>query len=123
MHKAVMDMSAHGLIDRLAAASDVELDSLEFGVVKLDRSGHVLAYNHHESEAAGLSRSRVIGRHFFSEVAPCMNNPLVAGRYVDEAELDAEIDYMLALRMKVTAVRLRLLKSVGSAPMFLLVQW
>ena len=102
-----------------------ELDDLQFGVIGFDRDTTVQVYNDHETEAAGLGRGRVVGRPFFSEVAPCMNNYLVAQRFKDahasSAALDETIDYVLTLRMRPTRVKLRLLSSPDSPLSYVLV--
>lgn len=106
---AFHDRDALAALDRLDAAG---LDALPFGVIRMDCTGIVTGYNAAESRLAGLSPSRVIGRHFFRHVAPCCDNAVVAGRYA-AAELDVEVDYVFTLRMRPTPVRLRLLKSAG----------
>lgn len=117
-----MDFSQPELMTVLDAASAGELDALAFGVVRLDGQGRVTAYNRYESESAGLPPTRVLGRHFFTEVAPCMNNALVAGRYATERALDAELDYVFTLRLKPERVRLRLLQDPHSPLSYLLVR-
>lgn len=109
-------------IAALDGATEAELDRLPFGVIRLDRSGRVLAYNRYESEAAGLSPARVLGRHFFTEVAPCMDTPQVAGRLAGDAALDLTLDHVFTLRLRPEPVRLRLLKSPQAAAVYLLVQ-
>jgi photoactive yellow protein len=119
-HKLVFDTADAGsLLDRLDHA---ELEALPFGVIQMDRSGTVLQYNATESRYSGLSRERVLGRHFFREVAPCSNNHRVAGRYA-LPELDETVEYTFALRMKPVPVTLRMLKPPLGAQMYLLVQW
>jgi photoactive yellow protein len=122
MLKTVMDMTEPALIERLAVATDPELDALDFGVIKLDRDGRVLAYNAYEQSATGLSRERVLGRPFFSEIGPCMNNALVAGRLEQQDELDVMLDYLFTLHMRPTPVRLRLLKTARMTARFVLVR-
>ena len=107
---------------KLDAMSPQALDELTFGVVRMRRDGEVVAYNLLESQMAGLSRERVLARNFFSEVAPCTNNYLIAERFISEPELDATLDYVFTLRMKPTPVKLRLLKSVSADHMYLLVK-
>jgi photoactive yellow protein len=107
---------------QLADLDDTELDALPFGVVEMDRSGSVLRYNAAESQHSGLSRDRVVGRHFFRDVAPCSNNHRVAGRF-EQAELDETIGYTFALRMKPVPVTLRMLKPAQGTRMYLLVKW
>ncbi|MBW4036827.1 MAG: phosphonate transporter [Proteobacteria bacterium] len=109
-------------IDDLEDLDKASLDSLTFGVIGLDRDDMALIYNRTESQAAGLSPEQVIGTPFFLTTAPCMNNFLVAQRFVDEPELDSIIDYVLTLRMRPTPVRLRLLQSLTSMHRYILVQ-
>jgi len=103
-----------------------ELDELDFGVIGFDAAGIVRAYNRHECEAAGLGAARVLGRGLFVEVAPCMNNFMVAHRFHDarngQTALDTTIDYVLTLRMRPTRVRLRLIAAPGAALSFVLVR-
>jgi len=108
---------------QLEAMSPQGLNALAFGAVRMRADGEVVAYTARESGMAGLSKERVLGRNFFSAVAPCSNNYLVAQRFLGEPELDATLDYVFTLRMKPTPVTLRLLKSAAAADyMYLLVQ-
>jgi photoactive yellow protein len=113
---------ARGLLRDLEGADDAALDQAPFGVIAMARDGVVTSYNAFESRLAGLSPGRVIGRHFFSAVAPCTNNFMVAQRFADEDELDASLDYVFTLRMKPTPVRLRLLKNTEARRMYIVVQ-
>ncbi|CAH2602526.1 Phosphonate transporter [Rhodovastum atsumiense] len=110
------------LHDWLHASSTQAIDALPFGVVGMVPDGIVAIYNKAESSIAGLTPDRVIGRHFFSSVAPCTNNHMVAGRFDSEPEIDDTIDYVFTLRMRSTPVRLRLLKHPGCQYMYLAVE-
>ena len=109
-------------IEQLAQTAPACLDELTFGVIGFNSHGKVEVYNRTESNFAGLSMARVIGRHFFAEVGICMNNYLVAQRFEDEPMIDATIDYVLTLRMRPTPVKLRLLKRPGAALSYILVE-
>ena len=115
-----------GLLAVLARLSDAELDVLDFGAIGFDAESVVRRYSAFESRMSGLSISRVVGQPFFTIVAPCMNNYLVAQRFEDAAadggELDATIDYVLTLRMRPVKVKLRLLAAPGAAHRYVLVQ-
>ena len=117
-----MQFNAQDLHDQLLAASDVTLQSLDFGVIGMGDTHRVVFYNDAEAAAAGLSAERVLGRHFFTEVAPCTNNFMVAQRFEGEPTFDATIAYVFTLRMRPTPVALRLLQREGAARQFLLVQ-
>jgi photoactive yellow protein len=110
------------LLEWLEAADDAALDAAPFGVVVMTEDGVVTSYNAAESRLAGLAPAKVVGRHFFSAVAPCTNNFMVAHRFEMEPVLDAIIDYVFTLRMKPTKVKLRLLKQPGRRRMYLLVE-
>lgn len=109
-------------IDWLESASAEDLDELPFGVVAMSLEGVVMAYNKSEGELSGLTPARVLGRHFFTAVAPCTNNYLIAQRFETEAEIDATIDYVFTLKMTPTPVRLRLLKRPGAQRSYILVE-
>jgi photoactive yellow protein len=99
-----------------------QLDTLPFGAVGLSPEGIVEIYNVTEERLAGLQRESVIGTHYFSTTAQCMNNFMVAQRFEDEPEIDAIIDYVLTLRMRPTPVRLRLLKATGMDRRYILIE-
>ncbi|WP_439532141.1 phosphonate transporter [Polymorphobacter sp.] len=106
----------------LATLDDAALDGLPFGVIGLSKEGFADVYNATESRLAGLPRAKVIGAHFFDDIAQCMNNFMVAQRFEDESALDATLDYVLTLRMKPTPVKLRLLQSPEVALRYVLIE-
>jgi photoactive yellow protein len=108
--------------DTLMATPDEALDEVDFGVIGLDHHHRVVLYNSTESSLSGLTRDRVLGRHFFSEVAPCTNNFMVASRFEAEELLDATIEYVFTLRMTPTPVQLRLLSRPDASRRYLLVR-
>ena len=117
----------HADLAALLADSDVALlDAMGFGVIGFDHDGLVQRYNRFESQAAGLRAERVLGQDLFLAVAPCMNNFMVAQRFIDarasQAPLDDTINYVLTLRMRPTKVKLRLLYQPGAALAYVLVQ-
>lgn len=110
------------LFETLSGLDADGLDRLDFGVVVMAPDGTVTGYNTYESRLSGLSKDRVIGRHFFSAVAPCTNNFMVSHRFESECPLDDTIDYVFTLRMKPRKVRLRLLRAPDAPSMFLVVR-
>jgi|SRR5579875_1220278 len=111
-----------GLLDRLEAAAPGVIDEAGFGLIVMDRAGSVLEYGAAESRLSGLPPERVTGRNFFVDVAPCMNNYLVAERYTGGGDLDEQLDYVFTFRMAPTPVRLRLLSRRGSPRQYLAVR-
>jgi photoactive yellow protein len=113
---------ASGLFEWLEHATPAELDALTFGIVRMALDGTVEQYNAAEGVLSGLTPARVIGRKFFTEVAPCTNNFMVAHRFETEPELDDVIDYVFTFRLAPLKVHLRLLKRPGCPRMYLVVQ-
>ena len=103
------------LLDSLVGLDSLQLDALPFGVIGFGRDYLISRYNHFESQATGLEKDYVLGKHVFTEIAQCMNNFMVAQRFADAWEssssLDDTLDYVLTWRMKPTKVKLRLLSS------------
>lgn len=68
---------------RLAAAVERlpanEVDQLSFGAIHLDPDGRVVSFNDAERRLSGYS-APPIGRTFFTDIAPCMNNRDFRGR-------------------------------------------
>jgi photoactive yellow protein len=116
-----MDFATCSIRD-VETASRATLDGLPFGVIGFGSDCTVELYSAAESRMAGLSPDKVVGKHLFAVVAPCMNNFLVAQRFEDEPELDATIDYVLTLRMRPTPVKIRMLQSAGASRRYLLIQ-
>ena len=113
------------IAERLATVDDATLDVLQFGIIGFDAQTIVQRYNTFESQLARLDKSRVVGHPFFTSVAPCMNNFLVAQRFEDALatgdSLDATLDYVLTLRMKPVKVKLRLLAQSANAMRYVLI--
>ncbi|MDP9191883.1 MAG: photoactive yellow protein [Acidobacteriota bacterium] len=86
-------------IDRMSVA---ELDALPFGAIRLDRDGTIISYNMTESKLTGRDPKRVIGRNFFTDVAPCTNVQSFAGRFregVEKKEMHAIFPYRFDFEM------------------------
>lgn len=105
----------------LETSTPAQLDTLSFGVIGLSAAGLVEIYNERESKLAGLSPSMVMGANFFLTIAQCMNNFMVAQRFLDEPELDATIDFVLTFRMRPTPVQLRMLQSASARRHYVLI--
>jgi photoactive yellow protein len=121
-----VDFNQQGMAELLAAMDVAALDGLEFGVIGFDLQHRVRRYNAYESRAAGLGAERVLDQDLFLVVAPCLNNFLVAQRFIEAREADAALDetinYVLTLRMRPTKVRLRLLAAPQAELAYVLVQ-
>lgn len=104
--------------------SPTELDSLPFGVIKLDREGKILHYNDYESKLAGVEKSKALGRNFFTEIAPCTDVKAFHGRFkegVARAELYETFRYHFAFKKNPRDVTVTLFysKITGSTWVFI----
>lgn len=97
-------------LSQLDGASSAALNAAAFGIVKMSHDGKVTDYNDWQSKFTGISKENTIGKHFFSQVAPCTNNFLVSQKYDSNPSLDEKLDYTFTLKMAPTPVKLRLLK-------------
>lgn len=117
-----LDFDSKDLLASLESASSEDMDQARMGIIRLTSEGFVTAYNSFESELSGLSPANVIGRHFFTDVAPCTNNFMVAQKFEDLPELDQKIDYVFTYRMLPTGVHLRMLRSSAAVHRYLIVK-
>lgn len=67
-------------IEFVERLSDVQLDQLPYGVIGLARDGTIVRYNQAEANLARLDRVDVLGKSFWSTVAPCTATPQFKGR-------------------------------------------
>lgn len=64
----------------------VTLDLLPYGVIVVNQGGTVIFYNAREEQIAGRQKSDVIGKNFFTEVAPCTQVGEFYGRFSETME-------------------------------------
>lgn len=112
---ALTDDAAKGaLLDAADRMTPAELDALPYGMIQLDPSGRILKYNLVESRLASLPQQAQIGKHFFTEVAPCTKVQQFYGRFkegVVRESLDATFEYHFAFKQSPRDVTVRLFYS------------
>ncbi|MDO8908516.1 MAG: photoactive yellow protein [Pseudohongiella sp.] len=81
MSLEVIDFGSNDIDNRLAKMSNSEIDQLAFGAIQLDPTGTILQYNEAEGAITGRAPSQVIGKNFFTDVAPCTNTPKFKGAF------------------------------------------
>lgn len=86
-----MALEGHFPIENLAQADSGLLDRLPFGVVRTRGNGRILSYNQAEARNSHLDPQKVIGRNFFSEIAPCTHVRELAG-WLEEMNLRRKAD-------------------------------
>ena len=104
--------------DALLEAADgmtaEELDRLPYGMIQLDAGGRILKFNSVESRLAALPQAQQIGRHFFTEVAPCTKVQAFYGRFKDgvlHESLDTSFRFHFAFKQNPRDVTVRLFYS------------
>jgi photoactive yellow protein len=73
------EFGAADLSVRLSSLPGEMLDALPYGAIRIDADGVVTTYNATEARLSGYP-GQPLGRHFFTQVAPCMDTPQYRGR-------------------------------------------
>ena len=92
-------MSITTTAEELSAMTREQLDALPYGAIKLDRRGTILSYNASEARLSGRDPEHVVGRNFFTEVAPCTQVREFYDRFlelVDHRAVNHEFDFTFA---------------------------
>lgn len=90
-------------IERIQHMNQREVDELPFGAIRLDRDGTILSFNQAEAALSGRRAEAVLGRNFFTEVAPCTNVQEFAGQFregVAKGQLHTVFPYVFDYRME-----------------------
>jgi photoactive yellow protein len=125
MHQTTEGTPPITLQERLATLSRDSLDALPHGVIQVADDGSVLQYNATESRFSGLTEKEVLGKHFFGEVAPCTNNSMVYGRFLEgtqRGELDVRLFYTFSYRLELINVILRLYRDHRTATNWVIIE-
>jgi photoactive yellow protein len=72
----------------VAAVPPEEFDSLPYGIIELDETGKIIAFNKVEEDRSPCLAGDVIGLNFFREVAPCTQVVEYEGRFRELANSD-----------------------------------
>ena len=107
------------------SVSEIELDSLPYGVIQLDRTGIVLRYNAFEAGLSGLNKQDVVGRNFFKQIAPCTDLQQFYGRFRDgvaAGELHCTFRFHFAFKQRPCDVTVTLFYNDRDKSVWVLVQ-
>jgi len=128
---------SHGIcVDCLGGMLDVPLtdiheltahdvDALPFGLIVLDRDGLVVRYNAYEETLASRTRQDVLGRHFFSEVAPCAARTRFQSTYqglLDGGGGEADFEFIFRFVTGHRLVRIRMIVDPAREEQLIMVQ-
>jgi photoactive yellow protein len=78
------------LADAVEKLTPDQINTLPYGVIRLDHAGKVTLFNDAERGLSGYSQ-QASGQTFFTDIAPCMNNPNFRGR-IDRARASGRLD-------------------------------
>lgn len=109
----------------LARLDDAQLDALAFGAIELDATGKILKYNAVEGSITGRDPQAVIGKNFFSDVAPCTNRKEFKGVFdagVLAKNLNTMFEYVFDHEMKATKVKIHMTQSLSGGTYWIFVK-
>lgn len=109
----------------LSKLSNVEIDRLAFGAVQIDAGGKILKFNAAEATITGRNAASVIGKNFFTEVAPCTNTPNFKGVFdagVKSGDLNALFEYVFDYNMAPTKVKIHMKKAISGDTFWIFVK-
>lgn len=95
--------------------SSTNIDKLAFGAIQLDKTGVILQYNSAEGQITGRDPKAVIGKNFFTDVAPCTDTPKFKGEFmkgVKNGNLNTMFEYVFNYNMKPTKVKVHMKKAL-----------
>ena len=72
--------------ETIASLPEAALDQQPFGIIRLDRTGKVLSFNTYEERLARKQRADVLGKNFFTDVAPCTRVKEFHGKFLEGIE-------------------------------------
>lgn len=109
----------------LAKMDDAQLNKLAFGAVELDAGGRILKYNAVEGAITGRDPQAMIGKNFFTEVAPCTNRPEFKGVFdagVRGNNLNTLFEYVFDHQMKPTKVKIHMKRAISKGSYWIFVK-
>lgn len=86
-------------------------NGLPFGIVKMDLTGKILAYNMAEGELNGVNPNWAIGKNFFDDVALCTKTQAFYGRFVEGVKkgfLNVVFEYVFDHLQEATKVKIHM---------------
>ena len=109
----------------LAKMDDKSLDKLAFGAIQLDDTGKIIQYNAAEGSITGRDPKSVIGKNFFTDVAPCTQSKEFQGRFKDgvkNGDLNTMCEYVFDYQMKPTKVKVHMKKALSGDTFWIFVK-
>jgi photoactive yellow protein len=121
----IVKFGAEDIENSLAKMTSKDVDGLAFGAIQLDAKGNIISYNRAEGEITGRNPEDVIGKNFFTEVAPCTNRPEFYGKFKDGVaggDLNALFEYVFDYNMTPTKVKVHMKKALTGDTYYIFVK-
>lgn len=121
----IVKFGAEDIENTLSKMNDQDINGLAFGAIQLDANGNILSYNQTEGEITGRKPEDVIGKNFFTEVAPCTNRPEFHGKFtegVQSGDLNALFEYVFDYKMEPTKVKVHMKKAMSGDSYYIFVK-
>lgn len=112
-----IEIQPEAIMHEASNLTPMELDLLPFGAIHVDLNGIVDAYNAAEEQLASRSRKDVMGKSFFSQVAPCTRVKQFYGAFQEgilRSQLNEVFDFSFRFPQGTREVRIRMI--YGAAP-------
>jgi len=97
MSEAVPEFDSPDLAARVTQMDADSVHRLPFGAIRLDRQGQVVFFSRREAEQSGFGARPALGLHFFTTIAPCMDQEGIrqaVERAVETGDFDLEFDHV-----------------------------
>lgn len=110
---------------QLDALTEEQLDRLPAGTIRVDAEGRILFYSRAQSALSNREVESVLGRNFFSEVAPCTVVPEFYGRFrrgVLTGHLETAFEFVFDFKMDPVRVRITMRASDRPGEFWIIVQ-
>lgn len=110
---------------RLDELSGEQLDQLPFGAIRVDAEGRILFYSRAQGRITNRDPAAVIGRNFFSDVAPCTVVPDFYGQFrqgVLTGRLNTTFEFVFDFEMHPVQVRIAMRAADRPGEFWILVQ-
>lgn len=124
--KGEMRFVKDSVLQKLQMSTPEEMDLLDFGVICLDDKGIIKIFNQYEADRANLNSKSVLGKNFFTEIAPCTNNQIFFGSFkkgVEERKMDLIFPYTFTYKMKPSAVKIHLYRGPARPINWIFIKW
>ena len=95
----IVQFGSNDIENKLASMDKGQLDDVAFGAIQLDGNGKIIQYNAAEGDITGRDPSAVVGKNFFTDVAPCTNSKEFKGKFDEGVKNgDSRLQIVLFIR-------------------------